>query len=414
MAGSWFSLQIQEEGNSVDIWLHRDYDKYSLVLDGICPRPFKARPVFNKYDLVLFDLTDQAEVAEEVMKSGVPCIGDGNLNTSIENDRALSIEVMEECGINVPFYEVFDDIGEAKKFVRKTNKRYVFKPDDVEGQNKATTYVSKNAEDMLRFMDKISSMTKTSQFILQEVIEGTEISTEAWFNGQDFFLITGTIEEKKFMEGGKGPNTGCSGNLEIVYDQVNYPAIFREGLQKTKDFLQEYKFRGYIDLNTIVTAGQLYGLEWTPRFGYDCTSTLFNVIENVTDFMGSIASGGNEPARIKNPFACATRISVPPYPSEIEGEHPDGIPIEGLEEEEIVKDCYLYDCCLDRRNSLITVGIDGDVCVPIANGASIQEAWAKVRNKVKTIQIPDMQYRDDLHKTTQERYDILARQGWLR
>lgn len=414
MIGAWFSLQMEAEGHNVDIWLHKNYEDYRYVLSGIVKTPLKAKPNFKNYDLVIFDVTDQPHIAEEVMALGVPCIGDGDLNTEMENDRLLGIQIMEQCDINVPFYETFDDLSEAKKFIRKTNKRYVFKPDDFEGQDKASTYVSKSAEDMLKFIDKLSASTKGVKFILQEVVEGTEISTEAWFNGNEFFLISGTLEEKKFMDHGIGPNTGCAGNLEIIYDQVNPPALFKEGLLKMKDFLNQYNFKGYIDLNTIVNDSKIFGLEWTPRFGYDCTSTLFSCINNVTEFIGVIASGGTPNIDLNNNFAAGVRLSIPPYPTEIKGHHPSEVPIEGIEHDDIIKECFLYDCCLDRRDELCTAGVSGFIGVPISSGGSLQESWARVNAKVKKIHIPDMQYRTDLESKTKERYEIVSRMGWLR
>src|SRR6266576_3041225 len=289
--GNWFSLQLEEEGHNVDIWYNSHYDDYGFVLDGLIGRPSKAKPVFRNYDLVLFDLTGKPNIAEEVLQQGVPVIGDGNLNSELEENRLLGIEVMEECGINVPEYEVFNDLGTAKKYIRKTNKRYVFKPNGGQDQETASTYVSRSAEDMLKYLDKLGVSTKGVEFILQEVVHGTEISTEAWFNGDEFFLVNGTLEEKKFMEGNKGPNTGCAGNLVWVYDSLNLPLVFREGLVKLKDFLKQYNYRGMIDLNTIVTDGELYGLEWTPRFGYDACATLYSLFTDNTlgDFLGAVA-----------------------------------------------------------------------------------------------------------------------------
>ena len=280
-------------------------------------RPFKTKPNFKKYDLVLFDLTGRPKIAEEVISLGIPCIGDGDLNTQLEDDRLFGIEVMEECDINVPFYEQFNDIGAAKKFIKKTNKQYVFKPSGGQEQDTATTYVSKSSEDMLKYLDKLGSISKGVEFILQEVVQGTEISTEAWFNGHDFFFINGTLEEKKFMEGNKGPNTGCAGNLVWIYDQINPPAIFKEGLRKLKDFLQQYNYRGMVDLNTIVSDNKIYGLEWTPRFGYDASATIFSCLDNcLGDFMGAIASGAEPELNYNNSYAAAIRLSIPPYPTE--------------------------------------------------------------------------------------------------
>jgi phosphoribosylamine-glycine ligase len=415
MYGSWFSLQMELEGHSVDIWLMDHYEDYSLVLDGLLSKkPFKAKPNFKNYDLVLFDLTGRPKIAEEIMALGIPCIGDGDLNSELEDNRLFGIEIMEQCDINVPFYETFNDLSAAKKFIRKTNKRFVFKPNGGQDQDTATTYVSKSAEDMLKYLDKLSSTTKGVEFILQEVVQGTEISTEAWFNGDEFFLVNGTLEEKKFMEGNKGPNTGCSGNLVWIYDQVNPPMIFREGLAKMKDFLKQYNYRGMVDLNTIVSDTEIYGLEWTPRFGYDASATLYSCFNNVGNFFGEIASGSSPSVDIINNFAAGIRLSIPPYPSEIHGKHPEEIPIEGIAEDDIPKNCFLYDCCCSGPDSLCTIGVNGFIAVPITTGGTPTEAWGRVKEKIKKIQIPDMQYRDDLEEYTMKRYTTLARQGWLR
>jgi phosphoribosylamine-glycine ligase len=413
MYGSWFSLQLEQEGHSCDIWLCSHYDDYNIVLSGIIKTPLRAKPNFKDYELVLFDLTGRPKIAEEVMSLGIPCIGDGDLHSELEDSRTFGIEIMEQCDIGVPFYEKFDDIGTAKRFIKKTNKTFVFKPDGGQSQDTATTYVSKSPEDMLLYLDKLGGVTKGVEFILQEIVHGTEISTEAWFNGQDFFLINGTLEEKKFMNDNKGPNTGCSGNLIWIYDQQNKPFIFREGLEKMKGFLQEYNFRGMIDLNTIVTDSKLYGLEWTPRFGYDASATLYTCLQNVGDFFGNIASGGVPDCNYDTSYAAGVRLSIPPYPSEIHGKHPEEVPVEGIEEDDVPKHCFLYDCVCDGE-SLMTAGVNGLVAVPMSNGNSIREVFGKVCEKIKKIHIPDMQYRTDIEKTTTERYKILDSQGWLR
>lgn len=413
MFGSWFSLQLEEEGHTVDIWLESHYEDLGMVLSGIVKIPLKAKPNFAKYDLVLFDLTGRPKLAEEAILV-TPTIGDGDLHSQLEDDRMFGIEIMEQCGIGVPFYETFDDISTAKRFIKKTNKTFVFKPNGGQDQDTATTYVSKSPEDLLAYLDKLNGVTKGVEFILQEVVSGTEISTEAWFNGKDFFLINGTLEEKKFMNDRKGPNTGCSGNLVWIYDQMNPPFVFREGLEKLKDFLQEYNYRGMIDLNTIVSDRKLYGLEWTPRFGYDASATLYTCLNNVGDFFGAIASGDNPDCDIRSTYAAGVRLSIPPYPSEIKNKHPEEVPIEGICEEDVIKDCFLHDCCVGEHDDLVTAGVNGCIAVPMAHGGTIQEVFGKVNEKIKHINIPDMQYRTDIEKCTTDRYRLLDNQGWLR
>jgi phosphoribosylamine-glycine ligase len=420
MYGAWFSIRLENEGHNVDIYLddkEDDLGTMRYILSGLIKPPLRAKPRFDNYDLVIFDLTGRPQWAEECFKLGVPCIGDSDFCSEIEDNRLLGIELMEQCDIEVPFYEVFNDLGDAKKFIRKTNKRYVFKPNGGQEQDTATTYVSRDAEDLLRYLDRLGSLSKGAEFILQEVVQGTEISTEGYFNGEEFFLINGTIEEKKLMDKNIGPATGCSGNLVWVYDEQNPPFVFREGLGKLKDFLKQIDFRGMIDLNSIVSDTKLFGLEWTPRFGYDASATIFSCINsNLGDFFGSIASGVRPDYTTNNNFAAGIRISIPPYPTETHDEKVirSEVPIQGIEEDDIPKNCFLYDCMAPSDTELCSVGVNGFMCVPIQAAGSIQEAFGRLGERIKKIEIPDMQYRTDMEECCLKRYNTLARQGWLR
>ena len=164
-------------------------------------------------------------------------IGDSEIADELEDNRLFGIEIMEKCGIEVPPYEVFSDIDAAKKHIRKTKKKYVFKPNGGQEQETASTYVSTSPEDMLDYIDRLGEMSKGAEFLLQEVVDGTEVSTEAYFDGEDFHLINGTLEEKKFMDNRRGPNTGCSGNLVWCYRKP--PKIFERGLEKLAPYFKK-------------------------------------------------------------------------------------------------------------------------------------------------------------------------------
>lgn len=413
--GAWFTLRLAEEGHSVDYF---QQNKNCLnILRGLAPFPKTEKPNYSKYDLSIFDLTGKEKLAEQ-SASHCPTIGDSALATQLEDDRLFGIEVMEQSGITVPPYEVFNDIEEATKFVRKEKKRYVFKPFGGQDQKATTTYVSRGWKDMLGYMSKLGEDTKGASFLLQEFIEqGTEISTEAYFNGQEFIGVNHTLEEKKFMNGNIGPATGCAGNLVWFCPEGRASKTFQHGLEKLGQFLAENSYRGMVDLNSIVTQSDLYGLEWTPRFGYDASATLFSLVQKgeLGNFLYAIAAGQSVPLDIfkEEWFAAGVRVSIPPYPWEEEGIQQVGIPISGITEENAHK-FYLWDAMLDGSD-LVTCGeAYGVVCVPIAKGQTNNAAFYNVKQLIKELKIPDAQYRTDLHEYCGARYNVLDRQGWLR
>jgi phosphoribosylamine-glycine ligase len=109
-------------------------------------------------------------------------------------------------------------------------------------------------------------------------------------------------------------------------------------------------------------------------------------------------------------------LTIPPYPTEIRIPKAADVPISGINPEdiELMKQIYMYDVKLDKtKKGLITSGNYGFVCAPTGIGGNADEANANCEKLIKQIQIPNMQYRTDIHKSTQKRYQFLEENCWL-
>jgi phosphoribosylamine-glycine ligase len=74
----------------------------------------------------------------------------------------------------------------------------------------------------------------------------------------------------------------------------------------------------------------------------------------------------------------------------------------------------MYDVMLAKdKKSLITSGNYGFVCAPIGVGDSIEEAAGKCDKAIEKIQLPNMQLRTDITKSTLKRYQFLETNNWL-
>jgi phosphoribosylamine--glycine ligase len=427
--GAWFVLKLLSEGHKVDYFLSKP--DYADILGGLIPKPKLLKldhrissaegagyPSYEKYDLSVFDLTGRKKQADYSVEK-TPTIGDGSMHCMLEDDRMIGVKIMEECGIKVPPYEEFTDTATAKALVKKTGKRYVFKPNGGQDQDAATTYVATSAEDMLEYIDKVYEMSKGAPFILQEFIPGVEVSTEGWFNGTDFYLLNCTIEDKKFMNDNKGPNTGCAGNIVFTINQKN--KIYEAGLLKAKEFLSLTGFKGMIDLNTIVTETDIWGLEWTPRFGYDASATLVAMYANDYGKLLHATAAGEVPDQgWKAEFGVSARLTIPPYPTEIKLPKIKNTPIKGLdcEDMEALLECFLYDVYSPPvskvgNKSLLCAGHNGFLMAPICVGNDLPKAFESLMAKIDSYDIPDVQYRTDIGKSTMTRYKKLKDMGWI-
>lgn len=407
--GSWFLRRLQRERHQLTYYLSNP--EVVGVNSGLIVKPNLGKPDYAGFDLSLFDLTGRARTADTSIEV-CPTIGDGSLNCKLEDDRTFGIELMEAAGINVPPYESFEDLASGMAFVKKTGKRYVYKPNGGQSKDAETTYVSRDASDMLSYLSR-GGTELNGPFILQEFIAGTEISVEGWFDGKEFWLLNSTLEDKKFMNDNKGPNTGCSGNLVFLIKSTD--RIYREGLEKAKDILAGLGYRGMIDLNTIVTEDKAYGLEWTPRFGYDASATLCQMYAgDYGEMLCAVASGQQPDALWGAEYGTSVRLSIPPYPSEIKGEHKAGVVCSGLDPD---RD-YTFDLMTkSSRNSkeptFETVGVSGFVAAPIAVGNEPGKTFDHLYHIVDGIKIPNIQYRTDCGKSALGKLSKLKHQGWV-
>jgi phosphoribosylamine-glycine ligase len=423
--GAWYALRLLSEGHKIDYYLSEPecFD----ICGGLVPkpklldidrrknRPNEGFPDYSKYDLSIFDLTGRKQQAD-FSANLCPTIGDGSFQCFLEDDRLGGIKIMEEAGIKVPPYETFTETSLAKAHIKKTGKRFVYKPNGGQDQDSGTTYVAKDAEDLLKYIDKLFTLSKAAPFILQEFVKGVECSVEGWFNGTDFYLLNCTLEEKKFMNKNKGPNTGCAGNLLFT---INSNAqIYQHGLSNMKKIFSGIGFVGMVDLNTIITEDACYGLEWTPRFGYDSSATFMCMYNgDLGQMMYDVATRNIPDTNWKAEFGVSARLSVPPYPTEIKyyGKKLQGIPIKGIAPEnrdEILK-TYLYDACLSDKNGLEVAGHTGFIACPIEVGNDPTKTWDALEKRLERIEIPDMQYRTDLKDSTLKRYYELKQRDWL-
>lgn len=405
--GAWMAAVLAQSHDVT--WTLKD-EKYADTLKGIIPPPKLEIPDPSDYDCVVFDDSANGDLAD-AMREETPVIGSSAFAEKLENNRLFGIQFMEQCGINVPAYEAFDNVGQATRWLQKTNKRCVFKPCGYV-EDKALTYVAKSAEDMADYLDKLTSKVKVKEFILQEFVDGTEVSTNAWFNGEDFYAMDHTLEEKKFMSGGIGPNTGCSGNVVWMPQQADQ--LFARGLYRAKESLQAAGFVGPIDLNTIATDGEIYGLEWTPRFGYEGTCNIMRLLPmEFGEFLYQIATGQRPNiASSRYAFAASIRITVPPYPNPSKESKYSGNPIKGIDLDKLDA-FYLSDVKMEK-GELVTLGLDGLIGSPIGCSDTIKGAFNECETCIKSLQIPDLQWRDDLEKCCIKRYNQLEKNGWLR
>jgi phosphoribosylamine--glycine ligase len=302
---------------------------------------------------------------------------------------------MEEVGIKLPLTEEFDDFEDIEDFLyTNDDKKFVFKPSGT--MPTKLTYCSKDNDDLISYLKFVEDKygKDIDSFVLQEFVEGSVISSEIFFDGKKIILPGNhTVEVKKFMNDELGPSTGCSGNLVWINEDSK---IIRDGVMKIEDVLLGENYVGQIDLNAVVNEKGIWGLEWTPRFGYDSIPTYLRMIGmEAGKFFSDIVHGTLKDIKHNEEEMWGMRLTIPPYPAEPEGDPEDlspnvGVPIQNWETYN--KNLYLYEVMLNEDEMLVHSGGTGVVaCVVHKNPKRCYEILEKIN-------VPDKQYRTDLEK----------------
>lgn len=410
--------RIQAEGEKVQIYLH--HPAYKNSFDGIInslairdlPKAVRDSDLIifdnvkadtglkrDKVLLKIFNCDEKSTsifgtIADKLRKRGKKVIGTSTWTEQLELDRFFGTKIAQKTGLPIPVTYNFDKLSEAADFLANKNSLWVLKPHN--NISLDLTYVEKFPGELYyRLQNDIKKRVGKDNFpcMLQKKIEGTAISTEGWFNGKDFTLFNHTYEEKAFMDGGLGVHVGSQSNT-VWTKPEGINQIVRNSLVALSGLLKEAKYIGPIDVNCIIAEknGKPYFLEWTPRFGYDALFALLALYKGkIKDFFLNDFENNFDETKI----SCSQRISIPPYPYEIEEDLKIAKSIQI--KNKIDKENVWYQDVKLNDKILQCGGADGIISVVTGIGYSIGEAANNVYNTINELKIGNyVQYRTDM------------------
>lgn len=390
---------MQREGAKVDLLIQSKHMRRTM--DGIVPHVETLEEgLKNKPDLILFDVTGNGEVADNLRKDGYKVVNGSALADRMEFDRAWGVKLCEQYGIRTPKTTEFKNVDDAIAFVKKTNRPYAVKMDANAGGESAS-YVGKDAEDMVDYLtqQKESGKINGNTFIVQEVVKGAEISTELWFSdGVPLWPANSTLEDKHFLAGGLGQRTGCEVSLVFHYEGAQSKIVDRT-IRKIFPLLKYARYTGCIDINCIVSEVDYepYFLEWTPRLGYSAIYALVAILGlPISEFFHRVAMGGGS-IPFKSLWGSALKISIPPYPAQIKPEAAnketyglqEGVRVNGKYGADFVP----IDCQKGEKTEFQAAGTTCIIGECLGRGNTILEAWRASQKVFKTVEVPNAQGR---------------------
>ena len=229
-----------------------------LYFEPLTPEDVESIVGIEKPDgaVVQFGGQTAIKLTESLMKMGVPILGTAAEDVDAAEDRELFDEILEKCQIPRPAGHTVFTAEEAKKAANDLGYPVLVRPSYVLGGQGMQICISDN--DIDEFIGIINQIAQDHPILVDKYIVGKEIEVDAVCDGTDI-LIPGIMEHIE--------RTGVhSGDSISVYPAPSItPAVEAKLVDYTEKLARALHVRGMINIQFIVSDGEVYIIEVNPR-----------------------------------------------------------------------------------------------------------------------------------------------------
>jgi phosphoribosylamine--glycine ligase len=339
-------------------------------------------------------------IVDWFQKNGLRIWGANQKAAQFESSKVFSQKFMEKYGIPTARAGTFADPVAAKKFAAGLDGKCAVKADGL-ALGKGVLICGNEAE-ANRAIDEIlvskSFGAAGANIVIQEFLEGTEISLHAICDGKTAKLFPTSQDHKRALDGDHGLNTGGMGTysptpflsdpeLKQVGDSILSPWLRGCGAEGID-------FRGILYPGIMLTKNGPRVLEFNARFGDPETQVYLTRLENdLVELLDASAGGTLDKIELKwNPEAsiCVVMASGG-YP----GNYEKGKPIRGLDDAAKLPDVKVFHAGTALKDGQIVTN-GGRVLGVTALGKDLKAAQAATYAAVGKIHFDGAQFRKDI------------------
>ena len=356
----------------------------------------------EKIDLTVVGMDDPlvGGIVDRFEAEGLRVFGPRKNAAVLEGSKAFSKDLMKKYGIPTAAYENFNDPQKAIKYLETANYPIVLKADGLalgKGVLICKTFEEAKSGIEELMIDK-SFGDAGNTIVIEEFLEGREVSVLSFVDGTHYALMTSAQDHKRAKDGDEGLNTGGMGTFSpspFYTEEVD--RYCKEHIyQKTVDAMRAEgrEFKGIIFYGLMLTKSGVKVLEYNARFGDPETQVVLPRMENdIIDVFEACIDGCLDKIDLKfeNNAAVCVVLASDGYPLEYE----KGKKISGLKNFEGRTDIFAFHAGTKKVNGdVVTNG--GRVLGITATAPTLKEARDKAYEATKLIGFENKYMRNDI------------------
>ncbi len=317
-----------------------------------------------------------------------------------ESSKVFAQEFMKRHGIPTACAGTFSEFAPASRFAAGLGGRCAVKADGLAlGKG---VLICRNMEQADQAIEQILVQKAFgpagARIVIQELLEGTEVSLHALCDGKTARLFPTSQDHKRALDGDQGPNTGGMGTCSPV------PFLSEADLASVRRTILDPWLRGCaadgIDYRGILYPGLMLTqdgpkvLEFNARFGDPETQVyLMRLESDLADVLDACVSGGLD--RIDITWRPESAVCVVMASGGYPGSYLKHKPIHGLDAAGRLPNTKVFHAGTAREaDQVVTNG--GRVLGVTAVGADLEQARAAAYAAVDAIHFEGAQFRRDI------------------
>ncbi len=335
---------------------------------------------------------------------GLTIFGPSAKASQLEGSKIFMKNFLARHNIPTAKYIETSSLEEAYRFIDTMNSPIVVKADGLCG-GKGVIIASTHDEAKKASGDMLSGNSfgdAGKAIIIEEFLDGYELSLFAVCDGKDFILLPAAQDHKRLLNGDKGPNTGGMGayaptplaNEEIyrkLKERVVIPTL--DGMRAEGN-----PFKGVLFMGVMVVDGEPMILEYNVRFGDPECEELMPLLKTpASELFYNSAVGKLKDTKIEfyeNRYAVGVVMASRDYP--YKSSEPAEIIIDDIVHDELKENTHISFAGVSLGDDGKLYATGGRVLVCVGVGESIAEAQERAYMLVGQVHFAGKQCRTDI------------------
>ncbi|MFC0080546.1 phosphoribosylamine--glycine ligase [Aciditerrimonas ferrireducens] len=347
-----------------------------------------------------------AGLADRLRALGRLVLGPGAAGAVLEGSKAAMKRLLAEAKVPTARFGIFDDLAEAKAFLRELPGPFVVKTDGL-AAGKGVLVTEDPAEAEADLAAKLSGAAfgdAGRTVVVEEGLSGREVSLMVLTDGTRVVPLPPARDAKRLLDGDQGPNTGGMGayspvpdfehrTQDQVLDQIVEPIL--AALRR-----RAVDYRGVLYVGLMLTVDGPMVLELNVRLGDpEAQVVLPRVPEDLAGLFAEAASGRlRSDPRPSPDAAVGVVLAAPGYPRAPE----TGGVLEGLEEAAALPGVTVLHGATARGDDGRVRATGGRVLTLVGQGPDLGQARARAYEALATVHLPGGQWRTDIARPEEE------------